>query len=120
MRPQKVSQIVIVLSVTRSSSSSSISSSSNMRLAYSLALVFVAISLMAHAAARALDPVASRHDMKLTYCQEQRSKRVFRTENLEDLCTLKVAFFDDQVHLRKRFLVVLKGHEKDFGNLEAN
>ena len=44
-----------------------------------------------------LDPAALRHQMKLTYCLEQRRKRFYKTENLEDLCVLKVGFFDEYV-----------------------
>ena len=52
---------------------------------------------VASAGAKALDPSTLRHEMKLTFCTEQRGKRFYRTENLEDLCTLKVDFFDDLV-----------------------
>ena len=54
-----------------------------------------------------LDEVALRHEMKVTYCLEQRGKRFHRTENLDDLCTLKVAFFDDLVSFKSLCAVVL-------------
>ena len=54
----------------------------------------------AAAGAGVLDEVSLRHEMKVTYCLEQRGKRFHRTENLDDLCTLKVAFFDDLVSLK--------------------
>ena len=70
-----------------------------MRLAWFVA--FIAISLLSNPAVRAgagtLDPANLRHEMKVTYCLEQRSKRIYRTENLEDTCTLKVAFFSEHV-----------------------
>ena len=47
--------------------------------------------------AGALDPKALSHELKITYCQEQRGKRFYLTERLDDLCTLKVAFFDEYV-----------------------
>ena len=78
-----------------------------MRLVFPLALVAVAIGLLANQVAGAgtlLDPANLRHEMKLSYCLEQRGKRFYRTENLEDLCTLKVAFFDDLVSEQRHYL----------------
>ena len=60
---------------------------------------------VASAGAGTLDPAALRHEIKLTYCVEQRSKRFYRTENLEDLCTLKVAFFDDLVSIMNKVII---------------
>ena len=75
-----------------------------MRLAWLVAVFAVAFCLLSDPVAKAgtvgtdpFDPVAVRHEMKVTYCLEQRNKRFYRTENLEDLCVLKVAFFDEQV-----------------------
>ena len=71
-----------------------------MRLAFAAA-TFVALALswllQPGARAEALDLDVSRHEMKMTYCIEQKNKRFYRTEKLDDLCVLKVAFFDDQV-----------------------
>ena len=71
-----------------------------MRLALSAAFVLAAFGWLAQQVAGVglpLDPGALRHELKLTYCQEQRGKRFYRTERLEDLCTLKVAFFSEYV-----------------------
>ena len=71
-----------------------------MTLAWFVALASIAVyGLLAAPAdgAGTLDEVALRHEMKLTFCLEQRGKRFYRTENLDDLCTLKVAFFEDRV-----------------------
>ena len=77
------------------------SDSGIMRLVLTLALVAAAIGAMTNlvAGAETLDPVNLRHEMKLSYCIEQRGKRFYRTENLEDLCTLKVSFFEDLVSI---------------------
>ena len=61
----------------------------------------------AAAGAGVLDEVALRHEIKVTYCLEQRGKRFYRTENLDDLCSLKVAFFDDLVSFKMLSSVVL-------------
>lgn len=81
-----------------------------MRLAWLVAFVAtVTINWLsgsvASAGAGTLDPAALRHEIKLTYCVEQRSKRFYRTENLEDLCTLKVAFFDDLVSIMNKVII---------------
>ena len=77
------------------------SDSGIMRLVLPLALVAAAIGAMTNlvAGAGTLDLVNLRHEMKLSYCIEQRGKRFYRTENLEDLCTLKVSFFEDLVSI---------------------
>ena len=81
------------------------SDSGIMRLVLPLALVAAAIGLMTNqvAGSGTLDPADLRHEMKLSYCLEQRGKRFYRTENLEDLCTLKVAFFDDLVSEQRHY-----------------
>ena len=72
-----------------------------MRLVLPLALVAAAIGLMTNqvAGSGTLDPADLRHEMKLSYCLQQKGKRFYRTENLEDLCTLKVSFFEDLVSI---------------------
>ena len=69
-----------------------------------LALFALAINSMSGPVASAgagtlLDPAALRHQIKLTYCMEQRSKRIYKSENLQDLCTLKVDVFEDLVSM---------------------
>ena len=78
---------------------------SSMRSALSVAFAVIVLSVLSTPATAAggagvLDEVALQHEMKVTYCLEQRGKRFHRTENLDDLCTLKVAFFDDLVSLK--------------------
>ena len=77
------------------------SDSGIMRLVLPLALVAAAIGLMTNqvAGSGTLDPADLRHEMKLSYCLQQKGKRFYRTENLEDLCTLKVSFFEDLVSI---------------------
>ena len=99
-----------------------------------MAFANLAIGLLANPVAEAgdLGPAALGYEMKLTYCLEQRSKRFYRTENLEDLCVLKVAFFDEYVSANESsrnkthafanecdiaiitFLFVLKKEDKTF------
>ena len=72
----------------------------SMRSALSVAFVVVALGWLSEPVAGAgtlLDPADLRHEMKLSYCLEQRGKRFYRTYNLDDLCTLQVEFFDDLV-----------------------
>ena len=78
-----------------------------MKLVFLLALVAVAIGFLPNlvAGAGTLDQVDLRHQMKVSFCLEQRGKRFYRTENLEDLCTLKVAFFDDLVSINNKLIV---------------
>ena len=52
------------------------------------------------AGAGELDPADLRHQLRVTFCLEQRKKRFYQTENLEDMCALKVAFFSEYVSMQ--------------------
>lgn len=64
-----------------------------------VAFAMIALGFLSERAhgARTWDEADLRHEMKKSYCLEQRGKRFYRTENLDDLCVLKVAFFDELV-----------------------
>ena len=75
------------------------SGASIMRAAWFVVSVLLAVGFLAKptAGAGSLDEAALRHEWKMTYCREQRGKRFYKSENLEDLCVLKVAVFEDLV-----------------------
>ena len=73
--------------------------SDNMRSALFVAFASIVLGLLSERAngAKPLDEAALRYEMKKSYCLEQRGKRFYKTENLDDLCALKVGVFDEQV-----------------------